>query len=104
MKILQGRDTTEVDMRSLGDAPLPQQERERQAIRETIEQLMEQMEDTWKQVEPALSDAIAHGEYDLEYVLRSRAQEQLNSLRLEIKELRARLAACAGAAKDRIIR
>jgi len=101
MKVLQGQDTKEVDMQSLGDAPLPQQERERQAIRETIEQLMVQMEDTWKQVEPALSDAIAHGEYDLEYVLRSRAHEQLNSLRREIKELRALLASYA---EGRIIR
>src|SRR5215468_4131806 len=101
MKVLQGRDKTGVDMQSLADERLPQQERERQAIRETIEQLMEQMEDTWKQMEPALSDAVAHGEYDLEYVLRSRAHEQLNGLRREIKELRARLAACA---EGRIIR
>lgn len=79
-------------MRYLSDEELPQQERERRAaVRESIGRLMEQVEDAWKRAEPTLSDAVAHGDYDREHALRSRAHEQLSSLRRQIKELQSLL-------------
>ena len=79
-------------MRFLSDDELPNQERERRAaIRKSIARLIEQLEDARKHAEPALLDAAAHGDYDRERALRSRAHEESNKLRRKIKELQALL-------------
>jgi hypothetical protein len=79
-------------MRYLSDGELPQQELERrEVIRESIRRLMDQAEDTWKHVEPAILDALASRDYDRESTLKSRAHEQLDRLRRKVKELQALL-------------
>ena len=79
-------------MQFLSDDSLPQCERDRRAtIRETIRYLEEQVENTWKHVEPELIRCVREGRYDAEHELRNWTHRETIRLRVEIEHLRHEL-------------